>query len=235
VLNNASLQIDGTDVVNILNGGKISGTGILGGSVFSGVTPIFVPNGTSIDGPKSISNGILPIKLIYFKGTVVDDGILLEWASAAEENFDYYEVARSEDGLSFNTVATISGKDDNGAEYSFIDSWPFAATNYYKLTAVDRDGSREEMDVIKNEWSGGRDLIRIYPNPVSDGTLHALFPDGGSGSFRLLDSSGAVVAESSFGNAFACNLHLPTNATAGIYFVYAEVDGHTTRIKVIVK
>jgi hypothetical protein len=236
ILNNGSLQIDGTDTVNILNGGKITGSGLLGGAVYSGVTPIFVSSGSSIDGPRTISNGVLPIKLLYFRSAVVNDGILLEWASEEEIDFDYYDIARSsDDGKSFTSIATITGKSGDGAEYNFIDSSPREGTNYYKLTAVDLDGSREEFHVVRGEWNGFRDWISVFPNPVSDGTIHALFFGGGSGSFRLLDCNGSVVAESSFGNAFACNLNLPATAGPGVYFVHAQVDGRTAQIKVIVK
>jgi hypothetical protein len=109
-LQNTSLQLDASDVVNIVSGGKIMGTGALGGLIFSGVTPIPVTPGSSINGPISVSNGVLPIKLIYFRSTTVDDGIKLEWASAEEKNFDYYDIARSEDGTSFTSIARVTGK-----------------------------------------------------------------------------------------------------------------------------
>lgn len=233
VLNNGSLQIDASDAVSILSGGKINGTGLLGGAVYSGVTPIFVPNGSSIDGPKTISNGILPIRLLYFRSTKLDEGILLEWGSSEEVKFDYYDIMRSVDGVSFNSIAKVSGKNISGAEYSFIDSSPRAGINYYKLIAVDRDGATEELQVINREWNELHDWITVFPNPVTDGTINArLF--GGSGSLRALDCNGLVVAESTFGNAFSCNLKLPATAGPGVYFVHAQIDGRVAQIKVVV-
>ncbi|MEJ0032796.1 MAG: T9SS type A sorting domain-containing protein [Bacteroidota bacterium] len=235
VLNNASLQIDATDVVTILNGGKISGTGLLGGAVYSGVMPIFVGSGSSINGPKVITDGVLPIKLIYFRDLAVTNGILLEWASGAEENFDHYDIGRSSDGKSFTSIAIIAGKATDGAEYNFIDTSPLEGTNYYQLTAVDLDGTREAMQVIKGEWNGSHNWITVYPNPVSDGTIHIIFSGGENGSLRLFDSNGLVVAETFFGNAASCSLQLPATATPGAYFIFAKMDGRVERIKVIVK
>src|SRR4051812_18210537 len=40
VLNNASLSLDSSDVVSILTGGTIAGTGFLGGTVYSGFSSI---------------------------------------------------------------------------------------------------------------------------------------------------------------------------------------------------
>jgi hypothetical protein len=234
-LNNGSLQVDASDVISVLSGGKITGTGILGGSVFSGVTPVFVPNGSSIDGPKTISNGVLPIKLLYFKSSVTADGIELQWASAEEKDFDHYDISRSADGMSFDPVAMVPGKSGHGAEYYFTDTAPLSGTNFYKLTAVDLDGSREEMQIIKAEWNGREQWITIYPNPVSDNTIYARIFGGGSGSLRLLDCNGLVVAECFPANDFQPRLQLPAGTPPGAYVVVAEIDGHIARIKLIVQ
>jgi hypothetical protein len=234
-LNNGSLQIDASDVVTILSGGKINGTGLLGGTVYSGVTPIFIANGSSIDGPKTITNGVLPIKLIYFKSEAVGEGIQLEWASAEERNFGYYDIERSEDGRLFTSIATIIGKDNDGSEYTFVDPSPIEGANYYRLTAVDLDGSREEMQMIKCEWNRQHNWITVFPNPVSGGMIHALFSDARSGSFRLLDCNGMLIAESFFANVFGCNLQLPATTGPGIYFVHLQSEGRNAQMKVIVR
>lgn len=235
MLHNASLQIDANDVVNILNGGKIQGTGLTGGSVYSGTTPIFILNGNAVDGPQTITNGVLPIKLIYFRSSVVDDGISLEWASASEKDFDHYEITRSVDGKSFNSIAIIPGKAENGADYSIVDTTPSPGTNFYKLAAVDLDGSREEFQVIKEEWSRRREWITVYPNPVTDGKIHTLFSDVRTGSMRVLDCNGLVLAESALNNVVSGFLQLPENAPPGAYFILAETNGRFAQIKVIVK
>lgn len=235
VLNNGSLQIDSSDVVNILSGGEIKGTGLLGGSVYSGVMPIFIPNGSTIDGPKTITNGALPIKLLYFKSSAVGEGILLEWASAEERDFDHYEIARSSDGKLFTSIAKVPGKSNDGAEYSFIDTAPELSTNYYKLMAVDVDGTREELKVIKGEWNGRRDWMMIYPNPVSDNIIHALFSESASGALRVLNSNGLTIAESLVTNASHSDLQLPAATTPGAYFVVAQMGERSAMIKVIVK
>jgi hypothetical protein len=182
----------------------------------------------------TISNGILPIKLIYFRGTTVDEGIRFEWMSAEEKDFDYYDISWSGDGKSFTSIATIAGKDANGAEYTFTDTSPPAATNYYKLTAVDLDGSREDMQVVKGEWNDRSDWIMIYPNPVSNGTIHVSFFNGGSGSLRLLDYNGSVVIENVAVNAFSSDMVMPATVPPGVYFISAQIGERTARIKVMV-
>lgn len=234
VLNNASLQIDGSDVVNILSGGKITGTGLLGGSVYSGVMPIFVASGSTVSGPQTITNGTLPIKLVYFESSTTGDGIFLKWASSEERELDYYDIERSNDGKSFSSISTIDSKDENGAEYTFIDTAPFPATSYYRLGAVYVDGSREEMKVIKSEWNAGGDWVTIYPNPVADGTIHVRFSESGDGALQLLDCTGLVVTESLLVNTFSGSLELPVAVPPGAYFVSARQNGHTVRIKVII-
>jgi hypothetical protein len=234
VLNNATISLDSSDIVTILTGGKISGTGIFGGSVSEGFSSISIPNGSGITGPKTYTNGTLPIKLVYFRNTVNEDGILLEWASSEEKNFDYYDLSTSVDGKSFTSIATIGSKGENAAEYNFTDTSPLAATNYYKLTAVDLDGSREEMSVIKAEWNGRKEWISIYPNPVSDGVIHVRLFGSGSGSLHLLDCNGMPIAENLVVNAFSSDIRVPAGVPPGAYFISAEIDGRVTRIKVII-
>jgi hypothetical protein len=235
ILNNGSLSIDSSDVINILTGGKIQTSGILGGTVSSGLTPVISSSGGEVDGPKTITNGTLPIKLIYFKNETVDDGIQLQWASAEERNFDYYELARSVDGKAFTSFATIPGKSEGGAEYTFVDMSPLATINFYKLTSVDFDGYREDMPVTRGEWSGRRETMTIYPNPVSDGTIHAQFFGGASGSLRLLDCNGIVIAENLVVNAFTSDLQVPPTVLPGVYLASAQIDGRTMQVKVIVR
>ena len=151
------------------------------------------------------------------------------------QELDYYDIGRSDDGKVFSSIATVDSKDEKGAEYTFIDTAPLPSTSYYKLSAVYVDGSREEMKVVKSEWSTPGDWITVYPNPVTDGTIHARFSESGDGSLRLLDCTGLVVTETLLVNAFSGSLEVPANVPPGAYFVSARLDGHIARIKVIVR
>ena len=60
----------------------------------------------------------LPIELIYFAAKVTGKKVDLLWATASEENFNYFSLERSFDGKKFIEIAQITG---NGSSFQRID------------------------------------------------------------------------------------------------------------------
>ncbi len=121
----------------------------------------------------------LPIRLGYFTGGVHKSEINLEWQTLSEENFDYFEVQRSADGAAFDVIGTVKG---NGFtfephHYSFTDSQPGIGFNYYRLNAVDFDGSSEVFHVIMIENQPDFSNVRLYPNPGDGLSLRLDVPE----------------------------------------------------------
>lgn len=84
------------------------------------------PAGTGYAGPGSIGedfNGVLPIELVYFNATCIDQQVLLSWATSTEENFDYFDIERSMDGIEFQSVGSLQGVGGKNqlTKYSHID------------------------------------------------------------------------------------------------------------------
>lgn len=132
-----------------------------------GVTSVF----EQFNAPDVISTDdcgiVLPIELIDFSATKIDNSVLLEWMTASELNSDYFELERARDGLHFETIATVNGAGNSNSvlEYSYLDLSPSFGTNYYRLKQTDFDGefSVSDIEVVRME----SDEITIYPNPTS--------------------------------------------------------------------
>lgn len=117
------------------------------------------------------SCGVVPVKLLSFTGKVENNKSNLFWNTASEENFDHFEIERSADGLSYQSIAVVTPKANNGsgASYSIVDPYPFAGLNFYKLKMVDRDGSFAYSQIVKLETDKKQLAItQLYPNPVTD-------------------------------------------------------------------
>lgn len=118
----------------------------------------------------SVTNGAscgpLPIELIEFSGTQMNGSVLLEWRTASELNNDYFVIERANGAMVWKTVAQIPGAGTISYEmsYSCIDSSPYLEeTNYYKLTQVDHNGTRESFPIIAvNLKSLQKDCDKIY-------------------------------------------------------------------------
>ncbi len=95
--------------------------------------------------------GTLPVELISFNG-IPDkyNQVKLEWIIATEEENDYFEIERSEDGKNFEPIGTVTGNGNSSIEhyYSFVDQTLHKSANYYRLKQVDYDGSFAYSSII---------------------------------------------------------------------------------------
>lgn len=110
---------------------------------------------------------ILPVELVYFNGIFQNENILLNWATASENNSSDFLVERSVDGRKFAAIEIIkaAGFSQGFLQYSFLDKTPLA-NNYYRLRMRDLDGKEEFSKIIflQNENAG----LNIYPTVFSD-------------------------------------------------------------------
>ncbi|MBP9548694.1 MAG: T9SS type A sorting domain-containing protein [Chitinophagales bacterium] len=117
---------------------------------------------------------ILPIELAEFTGW--NNGIAneLHWKTYSEVNADKFEVEKSIDGISFNSIGEVSaqGYSSTMHQYVFYDYNPLAGVQYYRLRMLDFDGTFKFSNIISIDADGsGVHAILIYPNPVQN-NLH---------------------------------------------------------------
>lgn len=112
----------------------------------------------------------LPIELVYFKGILNNNGVTLTWKTASEINAKEFIIEKTTDGLIYNVVGIVRAKNAvSGYSYSFTDANVTKGFSYYRLKAVDNDGSFKYSDIvsIKTSIQTETELV-IYPNPVVD-------------------------------------------------------------------
>ena len=109
----------------------------------------------------------LPIALISFKiEKIGDNSVILNWATASEQNFDYFSVEQSSNGINFESIGKVDGAGSSKVvlNYSYLDQKPFVGKNYYRLKSIDKDGSYEYSKVVFIEFESVKKMT-IYPNP----------------------------------------------------------------------
>jgi hypothetical protein len=121
-------------------------------------------NGTACDADLVCTYVFLPVELLNFSGYKDEDGNVLEWSTASENNSSHFIVETSSDGISFNLLAEIpaSGNSNQIIKYKAIHVDHPGGVNYYRLSQFDIDGKYEVYDpiAIDNTIIYG-DLIRI--------------------------------------------------------------------------
>jgi hypothetical protein len=123
------------------------------------------------------SSGALPVLLLHFEAKPDHDrGIVqLLWATSLEESFQEFIVQRSDNGEDFYDLETVKGQGRDvfniESRYSFEDKAPLIGFNYYRLKAVDLDGSTEYFRIIAVKLSGPKRLV-VFPNPSQGSTIN---------------------------------------------------------------
>lgn len=172
----------------------------------------------------------LPVTLVSFTGKVADEKVVLEWTTASEYNNAYFDVQRSEDGVTFETIGRVNGKGTSTVrnDYRFIDIQPLIGVNYYRLKQVDTDGKFEYTKVIAVNFTqedAGSAQVLVYPNPLQKQERLTLevkgFAPESEVSIQLVDMTGRVmyVATSKTTKSGMLNeeLRMPTEIASGVY------------------
>lgn len=112
----------------------------------------------------------LPVELMSFNVTPMDDNIRLDWATASEENNLQFNIERSTDGVHFETIGVVQGK----GNYKGVSTYTFNDVNveagvlyYYRLKQVDYSGRTTQSDMRKAmiDENGKLVISNFIPNP----------------------------------------------------------------------
>lgn len=186
----------------------------------------------------SCTHTSLPVKLVVFNGKETANGIQLNWTTATEESFSYFEIERADETLAFNTIApSIAGKGDVNvsASYSYTDYTPVRGKNYYRLKSIDIDGTYEYSHVIMVYTNGSGNAIKLYPNP-NEGVFTLELQDdmGLPVNLSLMDKLGRELYQEGI-VANTTSIQLPATIEAGIYFVKLSSARKQVVLPVVVK
>jgi len=160
---------------------KFSGPGMTGGvwiipdtviqdSPFTDVYTVEIPVSSFSDFYiHKNNNGALPIQLLSFDAECSGDSALISWVTASETNNDFFNVERSPDLISWQTVKTISGAGNSNSNkyYNVVDRSPYAPA-YYRLKQTDFNGQFSYSNTVVTNCETVRpDEINVYPNPAT--------------------------------------------------------------------
>ncbi len=109
----------------------------------------------------------LPVKLTSFAGKKVTRANQLNWTTASEKNMVAFEVQRSNDGKTFETIGLVKPTNTNfNANYTFSDVTAQGNVNYYRLKMIDAKNT-EYSNIVSITNNEVAELIELYPNPAN--------------------------------------------------------------------
>ena len=143
----------------------------------------------------------LPIVLSSFEVTPINkNDVQIKWTTESELNFDYFELQKSHDGISFYKVTKVisEGTNVHTKNYSFIDDSPFEGINYYRLKEVDLNG-KENYSVIKSiDIQNHDNHFEIYPNPANQSIFIEGLINSDNYTIEIINISGQIIFQNKF-------------------------------------
>lgn len=181
---------------------------------------------------------IYEINLSNFTATVNNIGVQLNWETESEINASKFELQRSVDGITFETIntqvsKTFGGNSSEEIIYSFLDKTPNIGTLYYKLKMLVKDGTQtySETKTINFNFNE-KNAVIVYPSLVKN-DLNVIWNIQNKENYTLAiyDTSGKMILnyKNIKGQNFAVNV---SSLSAGMYIV--KINGQTTNSQVAV-
>jgi len=231
----------GNDRITINGVPIIKGTGC--NAAIEGNSPPYCANG-GITGPLGFTeNGIetdavLPITLGRFDAMSNVTGVQLEWETISEENFDFFSIERSEDGENFYEIGTVPGNGNSTEriQYSYVDANPVFGTSFYRLNAIDFDGSYEKFQSISIEYIPNELNVSLYPNPGNgkDMSIQLGLPvEAKLKSVKIYNFSGDLVLHSEL-KVGKNNIYFDHLLPKGLYFAKIQIDNYFMSKKMVI-
>ncbi|AWV98688.1 hypothetical protein DJ013_11095 [Arcticibacterium luteifluviistationis] len=185
------------------------------------------PNAQQIAiGPMTSATGGAPFAVNYtsFDGKARTGAISLNWQTSSETNNQGFEVQKSRNAVSFETISRIDGAGDSQDlnSYNFTDEQPFTGSNYYRLKQKDFDGTVDYSKIIQVYFDVNGSFVSLHPNPLSAGQ-----------ALNIQKSESLEL--NSIRNVMGQNFPASSNLKEGLYFLqFTSSNGEKITKKLVV-
>lgn len=187
-------------------------------------------NGEVEDYPVFIST-LLPADLLSFDALAVNDNsVRINWTTENEVNLNRYEVERSVNGISWNTIGTVTPRNEPGVQnYVLWDNIPLKGTSYYRLRMISNLNQPDKYSAVKNIFiTPDRFTLQLAPNPATDQVQLLIGSDKTvTAEIRFTDVSGRTILFTNKRLTPGINQIVYTETTnwpGGIYFVTIGIE-----------
>ena len=94
-----------------------------------------------------------PLQLTSFNAVCGNGTAEINWSTSVQTNVDYFTLDRTNDGVTYETIATVkgAGSSDGSLSYSVTDSTLLSGTYYYRLSETGLDGTTTRFNMIAFE------------------------------------------------------------------------------------
>ncbi|MEP6617578.1 MAG: T9SS type A sorting domain-containing protein [Ginsengibacter sp.] len=188
----------------------------------------------TIQVPDPPQNAPTPVVLSNFSAQRTGSSVSTSWQSQQEINADRFEIERSYDNKTFQSVGTVAthGTSSTLNKYSFVDnSNNKKGITLYRIKMIDKDGSVKytEARTVKGMSISTVD-IGLFPNPVTKGGQANISNLKEQSSVQIVDYSGRIISTTTTGNSSSFPLPF---LQKGNYFI--KITGNESKLSTVKK
>ncbi len=172
----------------------------------------------------------LPLDWISFTARPDAQSVLLDWVTGSEINTSHFEIQRSSDAVSFETIGTTgaAGYSSELLSYHWVDSKPLGGLSYYRIRQIDYDGAYTYSVTRAVRFDDAAENMTVF----YDGNNIQVFSDCDLlTEAALYNLSGQQLSISTSGE----KRYTPRNElSTGIYFLTTTCDGQPVTLRFLV-
>ena len=166
----------------------------------------------------------------------------LSWTTYQEQDVLGFDIYRSYDGIHFEKIDHVisQGASLSSQHYSYSDTKSSASITYYKIVAIDMNGTTSSSNITYAERNcqGAIAIQSITPNPFNTELFVSMLINAESKiNIEILELNGRVVASHTYQVSVGTQLiSIPTDQLASaLYFVKISDDKNVYEIQKLVK
>jgi hypothetical protein len=176
-------------------------------------------------------SAITPVTFGGISASAASNLVKLNFNIETEINTNSYIIERSTNGDVYTEVGTL--KANHSVNYSWMDNSPNSGNNFYRIKAVDNNGTFQYSTVVRINIGKVKGGLNVYPNPVKGGQLNVELMGINKGEYkvRIYNMNGALVHTATIlseGTSLSKLVTLPNAMTAGNYTLEVTNGGFKT-------
>lgn len=174
----------------------------------------------------SITNLVVttPISFAKVMAFQKGNGIQVDFTTSFELNVERYIIEKSTDGILFFPTGNLASKGNSNSltNYSFYDDNLITGSYFYRIKALEKDGTTKLSNILKVGINKQKSNIAIAPNPIKNGVVNIQINNliKSTYAIKVINNLGQIIVTKSLnheGGSGAFYLNLPTTTKKGVY------------------
>lgn len=113
-------------------------------------------------------NTAVPLVIKNYELIIKNEAVVNNWQTLQEVNVSHFNIQYSNSSIEFSTVKTVAAKNKNYNTYSTHTNPPSGVRGYYRIEAVDKDGTITYSKVLPFTVNSTPFTLNIFPNPAKN-------------------------------------------------------------------